>query len=70
MVGAGDGNDCQGAAMLFIKTAMNDDGGGTRQLGQAASTARANDSALRLYDIYRARRGKLPFDQMRDVEIA
>ena len=41
-----------------------------RQLGQARSTALVDDAGLRLYQIYRQRRGKLPFDEIRFVEIA
>lgn len=40
-----------------------------RRMGQAESTAKADNSALRLYDIYRKRRGKVPFAQMQYIEI-
>lgn len=38
-------------------------------MGQSESTAGANRAAVRLYDAYRVRRGKLLFAQMRMVEI-
>ena len=41
-----------------------------RQLGQARSTALVDDAGLRLYQIYRQRRGKLPFDEMCFIELA
>lgn len=43
--------------------------GGARLLGEAAATAASGDSAMKLYEVYRERKGKLPFDRMRFVEI-
>jgi hypothetical protein len=40
-----------------------------RQLGQAEITALADASALRLYEVYRSRKGKAPFQSMRYIEI-
>ena len=40
-----------------------------RQLGQAEITALADASALRLYEVYRSRKGKAPFKSMRFIEI-
>lgn len=40
-----------------------------RQLGQAEITASADASALRLYEVYRSRKGKAPFESMRFIEI-
>jgi len=48
---------------------VNAANGRERQLGQATSTAGADESALRLYQIYRQRKGKTPFGEMRFVEI-
>ena len=43
--------------------------GSGRDLGQASSTAAADDSAMKLYNIFRVRRGRFPFNDMRFVEI-
>ena len=43
--------------------------GTSRELGQAESTAAADKAAKRLYEIYRERKGKVPFDRMHPIEI-
>jgi hypothetical protein len=42
---------------------------GSQRIGQASSTAAASDAALRLYEIYRKRKGKTLFKDLRAIEI-
>ena len=40
-----------------------------RNMGNAVSTAGGNDAALRLFEVYRRRKGKTPLSQLRLIEI-